>query len=87
MSGVSNVSTSGNPSFSDYVTNNYASGDPAYVGRMTSLGKWSVLRFGTSSTILDYANVSNNPTVTDYATAWAGRVTLTYSAFNVLTGV
>lgn len=36
---------------------------------------------------MGWANVSNNPSYTTYASAWANRLTLTYSQFQELSNV
>lgn len=54
-----------------------------YVGKTSADGTWLVMSIDTTSgTAIRYATATNNPAVTDYATAWATRATLTYSAYD-----
>lgn len=70
-----------------YALNNYAAGDPLYVGKSDSNGKWLLQRFGETSGLMEYANRSNNTATQDYADAWINRATLVYGTFQSLTGV
>jgi hypothetical protein len=70
-----------------YVLNDYASGNPLYVGKVKSDGTWLVQRYNTATGEMRYANLSNNAGVTTYTSAWSGRVGLVYGLFNTLTGV
>ncbi len=71
-----------------YYLNNFVDGDPLYVGKVTdSGGRWLVQRFSTSTGVMGWANVSNNPSYTTYTSAWANRLTLTYSPFQELSNV
>jgi hypothetical protein len=50
-----------------------------YVGKLSNFSNWKVRKvFGTTPTIQN-ATVSNNPSITDYAVAWANRLTLNYT--------
>lgn len=71
-----------------YYLNNFASGDPLYVGKVSDINKvWLIQRFSTSTGVMGYANALNNPTYTSYATAWTNRTSLTYSPFDAMEGV
>lgn len=72
---------------SPYALNNLDDVDPMYIGKVTADGRWLVQRFGKTTGIMVYANVSNNASVTNYAAAWTGRAGLVYGAFESLTGV
>lgn len=71
----------------EYSVNNVIGTDPLYAGKVRSGGVWLVLRYRESSGVVDYANISNNTSITTYADAWAARAALTYAAFETLTGV
>jgi hypothetical protein len=71
-----------------YYLNNFASGDPLYVGKVSDVNRvWLIQRFSTTTGVMGYANALNNPTYTNYATAWTNRATLTYSPFEVMEGI
>ena len=70
-----------------YMLNNLEDATPLYAGMSESTGKWLVKRFNESTGAMDYANLSNNPSITTYATAWTNRASLIYSKFHALTGV
>jgi hypothetical protein len=70
-----------------YMVNNVLGTEPIYIGKATGKGTWLVQKYSPSAGTMDYANYSNNNSITDYATAWTGRVALTYAAFETLTGV
>lgn len=76
----------GGGTLDSYVLNDFADGNPLYVGKVKSNGTWLVQRYSSSGE-MRYANLSNNAGVTTYATAWAGRTGLTYNLFQTLTGV
>lgn len=82
--GVSHVHTA--DLLASYALNNLEDAEPLYVGKAQSDGRWLVTRLTTASTMA-YANASNNPTVATYADAWTGRASLTYGAFQTLSGV
>ena len=69
-----------------YLLNDFADGDPLYLGKAKSDGTWLVQRYSASSGEMRYANLSNNAGLT-YATAWSGRASLNYALFQALTGV
>jgi len=70
-----------------YEVNNLEDGTPLYVGETKSDGTWLVFRFDETTGLKDYANRSNNTSVTSYSAAWAARASLTYAAFQTLLGV
>lgn len=70
-----------------YAVNNFVDGDPLYIGKATPQGTWLVIRFSSSTGVMNYANVSNNPGYTTYTAAWAARLSLSYTDFQNLTGV
>lgn len=70
-----------------YALNDFADGDPLYLGKVRADGTWLVQKYGTTSGEMRYANVSNNAGVTTYAAAWSNKATLTYGLFQTLTGV
>ena len=70
-----------------YALNNLEDADPMYIGKVTKDSVWLVQKFGKTSGVMTYANVSNNAAVTTYADAWTNRAALTYGAFQTLTGV
>jgi hypothetical protein len=82
VSGVTYV-----PPSSPYLLNNLVDGNPLYVGKVTARGVWLLQKFNTTSGIMLYANQSNNPTYTDYDTAWANYLALNYTEYQNLTGV
>lgn len=71
----------------NYILNDYASGNPLYVGKVKSDGTWLIQRFNITTGEMRYANLSNNAGVTTYTAAWAGRSGLVYGLFNMLNGV
>lgn len=82
VSGVSYVAP-----LENYFVNNLVDSNPLYVGKVTSKGTWLVQKFNTTTGVMLYANQSNNPTYTDYDTAWANYLTLNYAEYQVLTNV
>ena len=56
--------------------------DPRYFysGYESVNGGWLIIRQTRSLTLTERATVANNPTYTDYASAYAARATLTYEA-------
>ena len=73
-------------SLAGYALNDLEDAEPMFIGKVTSDGTWLVQKF-TGGSVMSYANLSNNATVTSYADAWSNRATLTYGAFETLTGV
>ena len=58
-------------------------GAVTYVGKQSAGGAWLVRRIdATSGLELRYATIANNPAVTTYAAAWAGRAGLTYGTWS-----
>lgn len=54
-----------------------------YVGKESASGAWLVQSVNTATgVVVRYASIANNPLVTDYATAWAGRAALTYGLYS-----
>jgi uncharacterized protein (DUF302 family) len=66
----------------DYTTTNVT-----YVCKMKADGTWLFTKIDETGNFptFTYANVSNNATLTDYATAYAARTTATYGLLNTLT--
>ena len=83
--GVSHVYV--NDILAPYAVNNFVDGDPLYIGKATPQGVWLLIRFSSSSGVMNYANLSNNAAYTTYSAAWAARLSLTYADFQTLTGV
>jgi hypothetical protein len=54
---------------------------------MKADGTWLFLKLDETGSFLTitYANISNNPALTDYATAYAARTTATYGLLNTVT--
>ncbi len=86
-SGGSSGGSSSEYVFDKYNLNNLEDAIPLYAGFADSTGKYLIKRFNESTGSMDYANISNNPSVTTYADAWTNRATLTYSKFHEITGV
>lgn len=84
--GMSGVSYTSLPGLAGYALNDLDESGPMYIGKATADGRWLVQRFTTSS-LMEYANISNNPSVTTYASAWTARAALTYGAYQTLSGV
>jgi hypothetical protein len=70
-----------------YNLNNLEDAVPLYVGLVDPGGKYLIKKFSETTGIMLYANVSNNPSVTTYDSAWTNRATLTYSKFHEISGV
>ena len=69
-----------------YKLNNFADGDPLYVGKAKADGTWLVQRYSAGSGAMVYANLSNNGAYANYAAAWTARASLAYGTFQTLTG-
>ena len=69
-----------------YLLNDFADGDPLYLGKVKADGTWLVQRYSAASGEMRYANLSNNAGLA-YATAWSGKASLNYALFQALTGV
>ena len=69
-----------------YALNNLEDAEPMYIGKAASDGRWLVQKYTTAG-IMTYANVSNNPAISDYTSAWTGRAGLAFGAYHALTGV
>jgi hypothetical protein len=70
-----------------YALNDFLDGDPLYLGKVKADGTWLLQRFSATTGQMRYANVSNNAGVATYTSAWANRLTLTYSPFQELSNV
>lgn len=71
--------------FDLYQLNDLEDAATSYFGLSDKDGKWLLKKFVDSAGTMRYANESNNPTVTDYSTAWTNRATLNYNLFGDLT--
>lgn len=71
----------------EYAVGNLEQAATTYIGKVTPGGRWMVQRYVDSTGVFDYANRSNNVSVTTYTDAWTDRAALTYAAFETLTGV
>lgn len=60
-----------------------------YIGKLTPNGKYLIERVTDNSgdLIIQFANISNNPTQFTYSNAWGNRITLTYNLISSLTGL
>lgn len=60
-----------------------------YVGKLTPNGKYLIEKITDNSgdLIIQFANISNNPTQFTYSNAWGNRITLTYNLISNLTGL
>ena len=56
-----------------------------YEGLMDSNGSWQIVQTTTSGTVtsIRFATQLNNPSYTDYPTAWTNRATLVYDYYNI----
>lgn len=70
-----------------YALNNLEDADPMYIGKVLPDGRWLLQKFGKTSGVMTYANVSNNPSISDYSSAWTARASLNYGTYQSLTGV
>lgn len=70
----------------EYSVNNVENAATTYVGKVTPGGTWLIQRYVDATGVFDYANRSNNTATTDYGSAWTNRATLTYAAYETLTG-
>lgn len=70
-------------------TDDYTTTNVTYVGCMKSDGTWLIKKLDETGNFLTirFANLSNNGTLTTYATAWSGRVSATYNYLNILTNL
>lgn len=69
-----------------YAVCNVEDAIPLYVGKVRADGHWLLQRYDASG-VMGYANVSNNGAVSGYGSAWTQRASLTYTTFDILTGV
>lgn len=81
--GVDNPLPVANSSIDKYVIHNIdePTNTTTYIGKETATGTWLIqflLEVGKTTTIT-YANVSNNPLVSNYGDAWSNRLTLNYN--------
>lgn len=62
-----------------FATNNIDEADASttYIGKEAAGGMWLIQKIAVSGNVTTYtfATQTNNPSVTDYATAWAARAT------------
>lgn len=86
-SGGSSGGSSSEYVFDKYNLNNLEDAIPLYAGFADSTGKYLIKRFNESTGSMDYANISNNPSVTTYDDAWTNKLTLNFNKINELTGV
>jgi hypothetical protein len=70
-----------------YALNDFADGVPLYLGKVKLDGTWLVQKYDSGTGEMRYANNSNNTLITNYASAWGSRATLTYGLFQTLTGI
>ena len=58
---------------------NYTNANITYIGMEDKDGRWIVVKIDSSTGIVvRYASQKNNPSITDYTTAWNNRTTLNY---------
>lgn len=74
-------------SYKTQAIDDYTTTSVTYFCKMKPDGKWLFMKIDETGNFptFTYANVSNNPTLTDYATAFAARTTATYESLNNLT--
>lgn len=75
---------------SSYITQYVDDAAPiTYLGDITLAGIYMITRITDTAgdIVIDYANISNNPSRTTLSLAWTNRVTLTYDVVSNLTGV
>jgi hypothetical protein len=65
----------------NFQLNNFEDGTTLYVGKAADSGVWRIQRYNTTTGVMDYATVTNNPAYLTYATAWTAHLTLTYGAY------
>jgi hypothetical protein len=55
-----------------------------YIGKEDASGVYQIKKIDETGTfpVVTYASITNNPTLTTYTTAWAGRVTATYNIYS-----
>lgn len=70
-----------------YAVNNFLDGTPMYIGKAAADGRWLVVRFNSSTGVMDYANQTINAGVTNYAAAWTARAGLVYGVYGSVTEV
>ena len=76
--------TGGSP-VNGYSLNDFEDGTTLYVGKAKPDGTWLLQRFVGGA--MRYANLSNNPSVSTYSSAWSGRAALNYDLFQSITAV
>ena len=64
-----------------YYFNDLENATPLYQGKSDINANWLVIEYDQTAGTINYANVGNNPTYTDYNSAWAARATLVYDEF------
>jgi len=62
----------------------YTTTDVTYVGLEDKYGKWVIKKIDETGNfpLVSYATIINNPTLTTYTLAWAGRVAATYNDYS-----
>lgn len=80
-SGVSYINPNG------YAVNDIEDATPMYIGKVRADGTWLLQRYNSTTGSMSYANLSNNPTVIDYGSAWTARASLVYGGYETLKGV
>lgn len=71
---------------SKYATNHlddYTTTSVTYVGQEDKDGVWKIIKIDETGNfpVFTFASITNNPTLTTYTLAWAGRVAATYGAY------
>ena len=61
----------------------YTDGTVLLIGKTTSNASWLIQQSSASSLSQRYATIMNNSTMTDYATAWTSRASLTYGYYHL----
>lgn len=61
-----------------------ASATVTYYGKEDKNGEWLIQKESVSGTVTTYtfATITNNPSVSDYSSAWTARTTLTYGTYS-----
>lgn len=72
---------------SKYATNHlddYTTTNVTYIGQEDKDGAWKIIKIDETGNfpVFTFASVSNNPTLTTYALAWAARTTATYNVYS-----
>jgi len=64
-----------------YYFNDLENATPLYQGKSDINANWLVIEYDQTAGTINYANIGNNPTYTDYNSAWAARASLVYDEF------